>query len=160
LAASGQLKVALGNSCVVAVGGGLAVQDCDAAARSIDARDKFISIAVPELDVSTANAARAAASLALNTASRLAGIGADLKLAVAKLEDCGGANSRHGAANRPEPLPSTSLAHEYSLLRSSRSSMQYEPSLIAAIASGLGVDGVGSIIEETRATIAALRSQL
>jgi len=84
LTSSGQLRIGVGNQCVVAEGKHLAATTCDEAAKSTSAADKFLAVAVPAMQ--RASSIPRVGSSADDAAVKLTGTIGDLHRAV---EKCG-----------------------------------------------------------------------
>merc|ERR1712216_187460 len=152
--AVGQLRIALGNNCVVASGSGLAIQDCSIAGQSEKSADKFLFVAVPEFDPTSADAARTSAGLAIKTASRLEGLLSRLDKSI----PCMQGHLLKNKGWKATPPDKDSLKHSIT----AKSLVHKESNVEAAIESMVGqlnIGGLANIIERARATLGDFRGK-
>lgn len=150
LTAKGELKLGMGNYCVVSFSSQLSVQDCVDAGSS-----RYYQVGVPEFDVSTATSVREGAAMVKAAAERQASLLAKLKAVLPKLSSC-----KVSLLARPRPALKARAASEADASVSSLGATSPAMGAIAEILPAFGVDkpALSAIIRDSSGALAAVAS--
>lgn len=150
LTAKGELKLGMGNYCVVSSSSQLAVQDCVDAGSS-----RFYQVGVPEFDVSAATSVREGAAMVKSAAERQASLLVKLEAALPKLSSC-----KVALLVRPRPALKARATSEADASVSSFGATSPAMVAIAEILPAFGVDALAlsAIIRESSGALAAAAS--